>query len=110
MRSWKIGTIIAVVAGLAALLVGAFGLGMAVGTGGTGAAAPAEPDPTRYWFLAIPALAVVGGSMASWNPEIGAVLLVLAAGAVLALFGLGIIPLILAAALAIAAFLVWMET
>lgn len=108
MRSWKIGTLIAVAAGLAALLLGAFGLGMAVGTGG-GAGEQTAPDETKYWFLAIPALAALGGVTSSWNPPVAAVLLGVAAAAVVFLFGFGIVPLVIAAALALAAFLAWME-
>jgi len=100
MLTWKIGLIFGVFVALVALLLWAF----YPAAGDTGAS-----DDLRFYILAVPVLAVLGGGMVSWNPQISAVLLAIAAAIVPFVFGIGLLPLILCAVLAAGAILAFLD-
>ncbi len=82
---------------------------MMFGAGGPPPEAVPEPAGSRLDFLAIPAMALAGGGLSSFNPPIAAILLVAAAVGTLFLFGVGILPLVVAGVLGVAAYLVYVE-
>jgi hypothetical protein len=86
MLTWKFGLVLGLFVALVALLMWAFGLAY------SDASAVGE---SRFYILAIPAVAVIGGGMVSWNPQMAGVLFVLAAALVLFVFGMGFLPLLL---------------
>lgn len=100
MITWKLGLIFGLFVALVALLMWAFGLA---------ASDSATSDDARSYILAIPTLALLGGGMVSWNPQMSAALLAIAAALVLFVFGTGLPALFLCAVLAAGAILSFLD-
>jgi hypothetical protein len=100
MITWKLGLIFGVLVAVVALLMWALGLGARDAT---------ASEDVRYYILAVPTLALLGGGMVSWNPQMSATLFAIAGAMVIYVFGAGILPLILCAVLVAAALLAFLD-
>jgi hypothetical protein len=108
MKYLRFGGILGIVGAILALILGAFGLGMLLG-GAPPPEAGSDATDSRFIFLVIPAMALAGSGVSSFNPAVASGLLGLAAAATLVFFGLGIFPLIIAGVLGLAALLIYVE-